>query len=162
MPVEATARLRFVSIPARKMRRVATLVKGLPVEKAINMMNFTPKVAAGHIAQTLKSAAANALSVKGTSAFHPESLVVQEIRVDDGPSAKRIRYQSMGRVFRYKKRYCHLTVRLVEDLKINAKLAPKAVEKKGVRAADKSAKVAGTGDAKKTKKARSAETGASE
>jgi large subunit ribosomal protein L22 len=110
MLVTASAKLKYVSIPPRKMRLVADLVKGLPVEKALNILNFTPRVAAQHIAKTLKSAAANALSQEGTDHLRPESLHVKQITVDEGPTAKRIRFQAMGRAFRYRKRYCHLTI----------------------------------------------------
>ena len=112
MIVKSSARLRFVSIPPRKMRYVGDAVKGLPVEEALNKLNFTPRIAARHIAKTLKSAAANALSLEGTDHLRPEALVVKNIIVDAAPAAKRIRFQSMGRVFRIKKRYCHLTVHL--------------------------------------------------
>jgi large subunit ribosomal protein L22 len=112
MIVRSTASLKFVSIPPRKMRLVGALVKGLPVEEALNVLNFTPRIAARHMAKTLKSAAANALSLQGTDHLRPEALVVKSIIVDGGPSAKRIRFQSMGRVFRIKKNYCHLTVHL--------------------------------------------------
>ncbi len=112
MLVKATARLRYVSIPPRKMRLVAGLVKGLPVEKALNILNFTPRIAAHHVAKTVKSAAANALSLEGTDRLRPESLQIKKITVDAAPTAKRIRFQSMGRAFRYRKRHCHLTVML--------------------------------------------------
>ncbi|RME22326.1 MAG: 50S ribosomal protein L22, partial [Candidatus Zixiibacteriota bacterium] len=114
MAVQAVARLRYVSIPPRKMRQVTELVKGLPVENALNILNFTPKIAARHVAKTLKSAAANALSLEGTSHLHPEDLFVKEILVQPAPAYKRVRFQSMGRVFRYKKRHCHLTIKLEE------------------------------------------------
>jgi len=110
MMVKATARLKYVSIPPRKMRLVACLVKGLPVEQALNILDFTPRVAARHIAKTVKSAAANALSLEGTDHLRPESLVVKKITVDAAPTAKRIRFQFMGRAFRYRKRFSHLTV----------------------------------------------------
>ena len=120
MLVKATARLRYVSIPPRKMRLVAGLVKGLPVEKALNILNFTPRIAAHHIAKTVKSAAANALSLEGTDHLRPESLHVKKITVDAAPTAKRIRFQSMGRVFRYRKRHCHLTVVLEGETDVPA------------------------------------------
>jgi large subunit ribosomal protein L22 len=112
MLVKSTARLKYVSIPPRKMRLVANMVKGLPVEKALNILNFTPRIAAHHIAKTLKAAAANALSIEGTDTLKPEDLTVKKITVDEAPTAKRIRFQSMGRVFRYRKRFCHLTIEL--------------------------------------------------
>lgn len=114
MPVTTTARLRYVSIPPRKMRLVARMVKGLPIQRALDVLNFTPRIAAGHIAKTLKSAAANVLSQEGTAHVRPEDLHVKNIVVDEAPTAKRIRFQSMGRVFRYRRRYSHLTVVLEE------------------------------------------------
>jgi large subunit ribosomal protein L22 len=96
------------------MRVVARLVQGMPIQKALDALNFMPRVAAHHVAKTLKSAAANALSLEGTAHLKPEDLMVKTIFVDDAPTAKRIRFQSMGRVFRYRKRYCHLTVVLAE------------------------------------------------
>ena len=115
MSIQATAKLRYVSIPPRKMRLVADMVKGLPIEKALNILNFTPRIAAHHLAKTLKSAAANALSLEGTDQLRPEDLVVKNIMVDSAPTAKRIRFQSMGRIYRYRKRFCHLTVILEEN-----------------------------------------------
>ena len=114
MSIQATAKLRYVSIPPRKMRLVAEMVKGLSIEKALNILNFTPRIAAHHLAKTLKSAAANALSVEGTDQLRPEDLFVKNIMVDSAPTAKRIRFQSMGRIYRYRKRFCHLTVILEE------------------------------------------------
>ena len=93
------------------MRLVANLVKGLPVEKALNVLNFTPKIGRVHMAKTLKSAVANKLSVEGTDHLNPEDcLIMSIIVVNEAPTAKRIRFQSMGRVFRIRKRYCHLTI----------------------------------------------------
>lgn len=137
MPVQATARLRFVSIPPRKMRLVADLIRGLPVEKALNILNFTPRIAAYHMAKTVKSAAANALSLEGTDHLHPEDLFVKTVTVDPGPAAKRIRFQSMGRVFRYRKHHCHVTVTLQERprKKEATVVAGKPGETAGVKAA---------------------------
>src|SRR3972149_3698097 len=114
MPVQARARLKYVSIPPRKMRLVADMIKGMPVEKALDVLNFTPRIAARHVAKTLKSATANALSQEGTTHLRPENLHVKSIVVDAAPTAKRIRFQSMGRVYRIRKRHCHLTVVLEE------------------------------------------------
>ena len=115
MIIRSKARLRFVSIPPRKMRLVADMIRGLPVQRALDILNFTPKVAARHVAKTVKSAAANALSLEGTDALRPEDLVVKTIEVDAAPTAKRIRFQSMGRIFRIRKRFSHLTVVLEGD-----------------------------------------------
>ncbi len=153
MAVITTARLKHCSVPPRKMRLVANLVKGLPIQKALDVLNFTKRAAASPIAKTLKSAAANAFSMVGTDHVKPEDLFVKSITVDPAPSAKRIRFQSMGRVFRYRKRHSHLTVVLEERV---ATPVPVATAKdKGKPAAEGEAAEA---QAKKTtpKKAKSA------
>ena len=144
MIVTSTARLRYVSIPPRKMRLVADMVKGMPVQKALDVLNFTPRIAAKHIAQTVKSAAANALSIEGTDVLKAEDLRIKNITVDAAPTAKRIRFQSMGRVYRYKKRFCHLTV-LLQGESETTPVPTKA--KKKTKAKDE-----GSADAKPAKK----------
>ena len=98
--MQARARIRYLRMSPKKMRRVANLIKGKPVEEAMNILNFTPKAAAHHLAKTLKSAASNALASVGTAKLKAEDLMVSRIYVDSAPTAKRIRFQSMGRVFR--------------------------------------------------------------
>ena len=134
-----TAQSRYVSIPPRKMRQVADMVVGAPVEQALNVLNFTPKVAARHMAKTLKAAVANKLSLSGTSHLDPEDLYIEQIIVNAAPTAKRIRFQSMGRVFRIRKRYCHLAIYLDQR--------PQALE--AARAESKSAKAGNEGGEKK-------------
>ncbi len=166
MPAQATARLKYCSIPPRKMRLVADLVKGMPIQKALDTLNFTPRIAAYHLAKTLKSAAANALSLEGTAHVKPEDLVVKNIIVDEAPMAKRIRFQSMGRVFRYRRRYSHLTVLLEEKAHPKPKAAKvaeggadktgkdveaKPVEKKAKPKVAKTAKKKPAAKAKKSK-----------
>jgi large subunit ribosomal protein L22 len=110
--VTPTAQARYLSIPPRKMRLVGDLIQGLPVEEALNILNFTPKIAAFHMAKVLKSAAANKLSIEGTSNLQAEDLRVARVVVSPGPTAKRIQYRSMGRVYRIRKRFCHLAIYL--------------------------------------------------
>ena len=167
MLVTSTAKLKYLSIPPRKMRLVANAVKGMPVEKALGVLNFTPKIAARHLAKTLKSAAANALSQEGTDHLRPEALQVKNIIVEKAPTAKRIRFRSMGRVFRYNKRFCHLTV-MVEghtdveaELKANTKKTPKAkAEPKDTKPAAKAKKAGEEKKAAPKKKAAAKKTAA--
>lgn len=136
MLVNSTAKLRYLSIPPRKMRLVADSVKGLPVEKALGILNFTPRIAARHLAKTVKSAAANALSQEGTDHLRPEALVVKNIIVEKAPTAKRIRFRSMGRVFRVYKRFCHLTVMVEGKTDVEAELKAAGKIKKAKAKAD--------------------------
>ncbi|MGD8921921.1 MAG: 50S ribosomal protein L22 [Candidatus Zixiibacteriota bacterium] len=153
MATQTVARLRYVSIPPRKMRVVADLVKGLPIEKALDILNYTPRIAARHLAKTLKSAAANALSLEGTDHLKPEDLRVKNIIVDEAPTQKRIRFQSMGRVFRYRKRYSHLTVILEEQVQVEEPRPKARPTRKKAKAADAEAEPeAGTKTRKTAKK----------
>jgi large subunit ribosomal protein L22 len=169
MLVRSSAQSRFLSIPPRKMRLVAGLVKGLRVERALAILNFTPKIAARHLAKTLKSAAANALSKEGTDHLSPEALTVKNIVVDAAPTAKRIRFRSMGRVYRYRKRFCHLLVELEGETdvpaerkaageKAAAKESPSAKTAKGKSAARKTSTAKGK-TSKAAPKARGKKTG---
>ena len=133
--MQAIARIRYLKIAPKKMRRVAELIKGKPVEEALNILNYTPKIAAHHLAKTVKSAAANAISSVGTGKLKAEDLAVTKIMVDSAPTAKRVRFQSMGRVFRIRKRYCHLLVEVEGEPEPEAS-RPKARRRKKVTAED--------------------------
>ena len=152
MATQTVARLRYVSIPPRKMRVVADLVKGLPIEKALDILNYTPRIAARHLAKTLKSAAANALSLEGTDHLKPEDLRVKNIIVDEAPTQKRIRFQSMGRVFRYRKRYSHLTVILEEQVQVEEPRPKARPTRKKAKAADTEAEPEARTKTRKTAK----------
>jgi len=108
--MEAKARARFVRMSARKVRRVADLIRGKNVEEALNILTFTPKAAAKVLEKTLKSATANALSIEGTAKLKAEDLWIKKIVVDGGPIMKRIRPMGMGRAYRIRKRTNHITI----------------------------------------------------
>jgi len=108
--MQAVARTKYLRMSPKKVRQVAELIKGKPVLDALNILNFTPKAAAHQLAKTLKSAAANAISNEGTSKLKAEDLSVKTVLVDAAPTMKRIRFQSMGRIFRIRKRMCHITI----------------------------------------------------
>jgi large subunit ribosomal protein L22 len=108
--MEAKAKARFVRMSARKVRRVADLIRGRNVEEALNILAFTPKAAASPLEKILKSATANALSVEGTAKLKAEDLWVKKILVDGGPIMKRIRPTGMGRAYRIRRRTNHITI----------------------------------------------------
>ena len=104
-----TARFRNARISAQKVRLVADQVRGLPVERAINLLNFSNKKAADIIKKVLESAIANAEHNDGADI---DELKVRAIYVDQGPSMKRIRSRARGRADRILKRMAHVTVAL--------------------------------------------------
>ena len=78
-----TARARFVRFSPSKIRRVLDLIRGLPVEDARHVLQFTQRRAADPIAKTLESAVASARHNEGLDS---EELFVAEAFADDGPT----------------------------------------------------------------------------
>jgi ribosomal protein L22, bacterial type len=111
--MEAIAKHRFARTSAQKARLVADQVRGLPVDRALNLLTFSPKKAAELIKKVLESAVANAEHNEGADI---DTLKVQTIMVDEGPSLKRIRARAKGRADRIVKRTAHITV-VVSDAK---------------------------------------------
>ena len=95
----------------RKVRLVASLIKGKSVPAALVHLQFVPKKASSAVESLIKSAAANAKSAYNLS---PESLMVKEIRVDSGLTLKRSMPRARGRAFPIKKRSSHISVTLAE------------------------------------------------
>ena len=111
--MEAIAKHRFARTSAQKARLVADQVRGLPVDRALNLLAFSPKKAAELIKKVLESAVANAEHNEGADS---DTLKVPTIMVDEGPSLKRIRARAKGRADRIVKRTAHITV-VVSDAK---------------------------------------------
>jgi large subunit ribosomal protein L22 len=113
--IEATAKARYLRMSARKVRRVADLVRGMMVDDALDLLKFTPKRAARPLYKTIKSAAANAIAEKGSAKVKAEDMRVVGIQVDGAAILPRIRFQGMGRVYRIRKRTCHVRVKLSDE-----------------------------------------------
>ena len=110
--METKSVAKFVRVSPQKARLVARNVKGKPVEDAFNILKFTPKKAARLIEKVLSSAIANA---ENNFKVDVDSLYVKEVRIDGGPSWKRIQPRAMGRAYRIIKRTSHITV-VVDEL----------------------------------------------
>jgi large subunit ribosomal protein L22 len=108
--MDFTARLRFLQASPQKVRLVADLIRGRGVEQAAGILELSKQGAARPLAKLLKSAVANAEHRE--EAVDVGQLFVKEIRVDGGPTTKRIRPAPMGRAFRIIKRQSHVTIRL--------------------------------------------------
>jgi len=110
------------------MRRVADLVKGKMVPEALDMLKFVPKRAARPLYKTVKSAASNAIAEKGSAKVKAEDMRIVELIVNRGPILPRIRFQSMGRVFRIRKRSCHVSVKVSDEGRAETREATKAAK----------------------------------
>jgi len=105
--MQAVAKLRYARISPQKGRLVADQIRGLAVEKALNLLTFSDKKAAGMIKKVLDSAIANAENNEGADI---DELRVKAICVDEGPVMKRLHARAKGRADRIVKRTSHITV----------------------------------------------------
>lgn len=105
------AKLRFVRVSPQKARLVADQIRGLPVDRALNLLTFSPKKAAGIIRKVLESAIANAEHNDGADI---DALKVETIMIDTAPMMKRVVARARGRANRLMKRTSHITVRVAE------------------------------------------------
>lgn len=110
--MQVTAKLRGARISAQKVRLVADQVRGLPVEKAEQLLNFSPRKAAYIVKKVLLSAIANAEHNEGADI---DELKVHTIMVDEGPTMKRGRARAKGRGTRILKRTSHITLTVADS-----------------------------------------------
>jgi len=109
--MEVAAKLRFARLSAQKGRLVADQIRGLPVERALNFLQFSPKKAAHIMRKVLESAIANAEHNEGADI---DELKVSQVMVDEGPTYKRIQARAKGRANRILKRTSHITVTVAD------------------------------------------------
>ncbi|MBM9459629.1 50S ribosomal protein L22 [Nocardioides sp. zg-536] len=121
----AFASARFVRITPMKARRVIDLVRGLPADEALTMLEFAPQSAAVTIRKVLASAVANAGTTEG---LPTGDLVVSVARVDEGPTMKRWRPRAQGRATRINKRTSHITI-AVQPAEVVAAKSKKGAKK---------------------------------
>jgi large subunit ribosomal protein L22 len=98
---------RSARLSAQKGRLVADQIRGLPVEKALNVLVFSPKKGAGLIKKVLESAIANAEHNDGADI---DELKVTSICVERGSFLKRFHARAKGRGVRVLKHTCHIFV----------------------------------------------------
>ncbi len=105
--MEALAKHRFARTSAQKARLVADQIRGLPVDKALDVLTYSNRKAAVLVKKVLESAIANAEHNDGADI---DELTVAKVFVDEGPTMKRIKTRAKGRADRILKRSSHITV----------------------------------------------------
>ena len=109
--METNAILRGVRLSAQKGRLVADLVRGKPVDQALNILAFSPKKGATIIKKVLESAIANAEHNDGADI---DVLKIKTISVEKGTSLKRFTARAKGRGNKIEKQTCHIFVTVGE------------------------------------------------
>lgn len=112
--MKAIAREKYVRMSPQKVRQVLELIKGKNVEEALNALHFTPKRSSGPIEKALRSAVANFFLKDQAERKATHDLYVTIATVDQGPTLRRFRPMSMGRVGRIRRKTSHITI-VIED-----------------------------------------------
>ncbi|MDD4191962.1 MAG: 50S ribosomal protein L22 [Mangrovibacterium sp.] len=94
----------------RKMRLVADMVRGMEVDKALDVLKFSAKEASGKVEKLLMSAIANWQAKNEGTRLEESNLYVKTIAVDSGRILKRLRPAPQGRAHRVRKRSNHVTL----------------------------------------------------
>jgi len=108
-PVVVRASARYVRIAPRKARLIADQVRGMHIEQARSLLEFSPRGAAEEIRKLIDSAAANA---ENNHDLIGDEMRIAEITVDEGPTLKRYRPRAQGRATPIHKRTSHIAVAL--------------------------------------------------
>ncbi|MEJ7712023.1 MAG: 50S ribosomal protein L22 [Pyrinomonadaceae bacterium] len=118
--MEAKASAKYLRGSAQKARLVIDMIRGKNVNKALAILQYTNKRAAGPIEVCLRSAIANASesAEKANIAIDPDDLWVKAAFVDRGPTKnrRRVRPAPQGRAYKERRHFCHVTVMLSTDV----------------------------------------------
>ena len=109
--MEVAAQHKYARMSAQKCRLVADQIRGLPVDRAMDVLSFSTKKAAGLVKAVLNSAIANA---EHNAGMDIDELKVSTVFIDEAPTLKRFRARAKGRGTRVLKRGCHITVKVTE------------------------------------------------
>ena len=110
------AKLNNCPTSPRKMRLVADLVRGVEVNKALQILKFNTKEASARLEKLLLSALANWQSKNENARIEDSTLFIKEIQVDSARVLKRLRPAPQGRAHRIRKRSNHVTLVLGSKL----------------------------------------------
>ncbi len=108
--MEARAIHKHITTSPRKMRLVIDLIRGKSVDKAIEILHFSPQHASRDAEKALRSAVSNLYNKDEDNRHEPSDLFVKEVFVNQGTTLKRMLPAPMGRAYRVRKRSNHLTV----------------------------------------------------
>src|SRR5678816_4801315 len=103
--MEVAAKLKFARLSPQKCRLVCDQIRGLPIDKALNILKFSTKRSASVLKKLLDSAIANAEHNYGADI---DELRVDQVFADQGPTYKRMEAKAKGRGAQILKPTCHI------------------------------------------------------
>ena len=154
--MEARATAKYVRVTPRKADQVLDMIRGKRVDRATELLTFSPKHVARVIGKVLHSAVANAVAMEGK--IKVEELRVKHAFAGAGPTLKRFMPRAQGRATPLLKRTSHITVvvegeALIEETAPSRRAqrakvaAPKKTAPEKVEKVEKAAKAEKTGKA---------------
>lgn len=125
-----SAKTRYLRQSPRKVRLVASLIRGMGVSDALAQLSAVTKAARAPVEKTLRSAVANA---ENNFQQQRDRLFIKEIRVDEGPDMRRWRPRAFGRAAPILKHSCHISIQLGSSARAAAEdAAPRLPEESGM------------------------------
>lgn len=109
--MDVHARLRYARIAPRKVRRIASVLQGLPVDEAEVRLQYLAPRGAQILLKVLRSAIANA---KQNFDLDAKTLLVRDVVVNSGVVIKRFMPRARGVAYKIEKRTSHIDVVLTE------------------------------------------------
>ena len=108
----AIAKLNDVPTSPRKMRLVADMVRGVEVNRALDILKYSKKEASNRLGKLVRSAIANweAKNEEDRKELENGNVYIKTLMVDEGRTLKRIRTAPQGRAARIRKRSNHVTI----------------------------------------------------
>lgn len=110
--MEVSAKLKFARLSPQKCRLVCDQIRGLTIDRALDILKFSNKRSAAVLKKVLDSAIANAEHNHGADI---DELKIARIFADQGPTYKRMQAKAKGRGARILKPTCHVTVILSDE-----------------------------------------------
>ncbi|MDP1689058.1 MAG: 50S ribosomal protein L22 [bacterium] len=146
------AKLNYLKIAPRKVRLLASMLKGLSVNDAEAHLLHSPQRSAKALLKLLRSAVANA---KNNQKLDTTRFFVQSIRVDNGPMLKRHLPRARGTASPIQKKMSHVILIIAETTKQNNNrfqiIVPKKIKDKDLKKKAKSKKLESIGAEKDSK-----------
>jgi large subunit ribosomal protein L22 len=102
--------LRNCPSSPRKMRYVVDMIRGIEVNRALDILKYSNKEAASKVEKLLLSAIANWQTKNEGTRVEDSNLFVKEVFVDGGRMLKRMKTAPQGRAYRIRKRSNHVTL----------------------------------------------------
>ena len=112
--MEVAAKLKFARLSPQKCRLVCDQIRGMSIERALDLLKFSPKKSAAVIKKLLDSAIANA---ENNFSADIDELTIAAVYADQGPTYKRMHARAKGRGSSVSKPTCHITIVLSDEEK---------------------------------------------